>query len=319
MRLLHAGLLAAAGLAAAGPAAAQVGPAVLRRGYYNPGLPAQQAAAQAQVVVVAKVVAVDAEFTQARPFPSGAAGQTVGWTTATVRVADDILGAAGKTHLRVGWVPNAGGSPDIYFGGGGRIAARRAVAIRGRYVEPMGGMSLSEGQEVCLALTMHPEGDFYVAAAYSLPLVKGQGNYDDDVKAVRRVAAAVKNPLEALQAAAPADRAFAAAILVQKYRTVPPADEGRGVKQEPLPDAESKLVLKALAEMEWNKLDETGAAPLQTAFYQLALTPADGWTQPQQAAGQDYNAVMAEAVRKWFADHAAKYKVQRYVLETKRN
>ena len=318
MRTMHPGLAVAAVLALAAVMPGQARGLKVARPYYGPGQIARSTA-QAQVVVVGKVVAVDSDFTQARPYPyGGAADQKVGWSTATIKVAEDILGAKGKTHLRVGWVPNQSYGYSPYAPGLGGRAWRGGGIMMDEmgYGGGAGPMNLSEGQDVCLLLTMHPDGDFYVPSQNAAPLVKGQGNYDADLKTVLKVVSVVKDPAAALAAKEQADRAFAAVTLVQKYRTYPQIADGRGVKQEPLPDAESKLVLKALAEMEWNKLDETGAAPLQTAFYQLALTPADGWTQPQQAAGQDYNAVMAEAVRKWFADHAAKYKVQRYVLET---
>ena len=267
-------------------------------------------AAQADVVLVGKVVAVDAEFTQARPFPSGGAGQTVGWMTATIKVTDGLLGAKGKTHVRFGWMPGqAYGTPVVYE----KVAVLREGGSYGGAGAPI---TLSEGQEACLILTMHPDGDFYVPSQNAAPLVKGQGNYDADLKTVMKVLDLLREPVAALRAKEPVDREFAATLLVQKYRTYPQTTIGGAVKQEPVSAEESKLVLKALAEMDWNKFDVYGQSRLQQAFNQLGATDRDGWKPPAVAAGQDYNAVLSEAVKKWLADHADTFKLQRYVVGT---
>ena len=301
MRLAHRGRAAVLALLLAAPAAGSAR-SIAR---INPVVALQNAASQADVVVVGTVVAVETEFAQARSAPFTAAGPTVGWTTATVKVSADLLGAAGKTHLRVGWLPNQSYGYSIYNAGGRAMPYYSGVPV-----------NLSEGQDVCLCLTMHPDGDFYVPAFNSAPLVKGQGNYDADLKTVMKVVGVMRDPAAALTAKEAEDRAFAAATLVRKYRTPPQAVEGWAVKFEPVAAAESKLILAALAEMDWNKFDESGINRLQMAFNLLAPSAPDGWTPPQVLGGQDSNAVMSAAVKKWLADHAGTYKMQRYVAET---
>jgi len=44
-------------------------------------------------------------------------------------------------------------------------------------------------------------------------------------------------------------------------------------------------------------------------FFQLGLTPADGWTQPRNFAE------IQEAAKKWLKENAGKYKMKRYVRD----
>ena len=322
MTVANRGRAAAAALtlAFALPAAAQPVAALALAGGDIQSLPNNHQVAlgiaQSQVVVIGKVVAADSDYALARP-AGGAAGQKVGWNTATVKIGEALVGAKGKTHVRVGWSPNGGTGLESTinlqpaFGGGfapAGLAARDDVEIAVGIVAP-----LAEGQEVALLLNLHPEGDFYVQTPFVPPLVKGQGNYDADLKQIRKVLKVTSDPVAALKAKDPAERAFAATTFVHKYRTPPQPVDGRPIRLEPVPAEESKLILKALAEMDWNKLDETGNAPLQNAFWTLGLTDRDGWRQPTANPGNDANAITGEAAKKWLADHADTYKLQRYV------
>jgi hypothetical protein len=49
----------------------------------------------------------------------------------------------------------------------------------------------------------------------------------------------------------------------------------------------------------------------QTIFFQLGLTPKDGWTPPK-----DFKQLPDEA-KKWLKDNADKYVIQRFVYEKK--
>src|SRR5262249_24232054 len=105
------------------------------------------------------------------------------------------------------------------------------------------------------------------------------------------------------------DRFLTAAVLLAKYRT----RKGPAEKAEPIDAEQSKLILKALASADWTPpKDFTQLSPLMV-LGRLSLTEKDGWKPPP---GQDPKAYAAYAQR-WLADHAATYRIERYVAGNK--
>ncbi len=71
----------------------------------------------------------------------------------------------------------------------------------------------------------------------------------------------------------------------------------------------SKLILAALAEGPWTEEDSQSQVGRLRLFLRLGLTDKDGWLQPRSMEE------MPAAAQKWLRDHAAAYRIQRYVPE----
>src|SRR5260370_4270676 len=76
-------------------------------------LPIPLRVAQADVVVVGKVTAIEDKTIKAERFPGDK--QMADYKVAVVKVEEALLGAKGLTHVRVGFVPSAGGPRRPYF------------------------------------------------------------------------------------------------------------------------------------------------------------------------------------------------------------
>ena len=142
---------------------------------------------------------------------------------------------------------------------------------------------LKEGQEVLLFLTRHPTAEFYVLPAIHPPVeVKGEHG-KTELESAKRFAAALADPMKGLKSDKAAVRAETAAFLVIKYRAV--GESVREVDPVAIPAEESKLILAALLEADWNArprpfgwTDDPAPHPL-SAFQQLYLTEKDGWSR----------------------------------------
>lgn len=249
-------------------------------------LPLRVAAADA--VVSGKVTALAAATVPAEMF----AGDQRTLQIATVRVGEAVLGSPGMT-VQVGFFPPA--APMVGGAGGPRLiisSSRR------------GGPTLSLGQEALLFLTKHPtkKGVFVVQMPFDVINKTGTADFAAQLAEAKKAARRLREPLTALGAADAAERYETAAMLLTRYRTA----RGDG-KTEPLGAEESKRLLTALAEADWNTR-RPGAFQMnpQGLFANLGLTAKDGWTPPT-----DFRQ-FPQAAKKWLADHAGTYRIQRY-------
>jgi hypothetical protein len=210
-----------------------------------------------------------------------------------------LAGADALTHLKVGFTP----PPVAGAGGPGRPIVRR------------GGTELKEGDRYVFFLTRHHAGNFYLMPFISPPVDAKGDNGKAELDEVRKALAAAADPKKALTAAKAEDRAFAAAVLVTKYRTPP---EGGGETAEtPLPAEESRLILKGLADGDWKQGNRFAGVSPMTAFLQLGLTPADGWNPPRAVPGQpfDFAAATRTAFTAWLDGPGRDYRVKRIVAK----
>jgi hypothetical protein len=287
------GVLLAAGLAAA-PAHARLVAA--------PKPPAQRAVT-ADAVVVGTVTAVEPAEVEAAPYPG--AEEKVKFKVAVVKVKDDLAGADGRTHLRVGFVPPVGPPPA----GTGGIPRPRGLTPP----------DLKEGAEFLFFLAKHPDAGFYLMPVMSPPVEAKGGGAKAEVEAVRKVLAVVADPMKALKAEKAEDRHAAAVALLGKYRSYP--EFGGEVEEVPIPAEESKLILKGLTEGNWARFQRDRPNALQ-AFYSLGLTEADGWVPPNPrpaAPGRpvDINALTKKAFEAWLAGPGKDYVVKKVVAKKK--
>jgi len=262
-------------------------------------------AVQAEAVVIGEIVAIESESITV---DSNQGAGKVPHLVATLRIIENLNGPRGITHVRVAFVArnrtNLGDEQAFEFQNQGR---------------PWNGPAmLSPGQHGCFFLDKHPFGEFYVPTTMGYPLASSDGAYDRHLAAVRNIVKAFNDPLNALQAKEAADRQLAACALVMKYRLQPAAVNNLAPVPKPISAEESKLIMKALGEMNWGDtpFDINGRFGLHNVFGQLQLTDKDGWQQPEVKDGDDYNTVMNAAAGNWLKSNSGKYSVRRFATPT---
>jgi hypothetical protein len=262
--------------------------------------PIPQRVAQAEVIVFGKVTAIEDKTVSATMFP-GAKDKTE-YHVAVIKVADDILGAKGLTHVKVGFViPKELPAPP---GGPIRPPIRRYPTVK-----------FEVDQQVCVFLKKHHEGDFYVASAYYDVIDKKSPNFEKEVEQAKKCAKALADPKASLKSKDADERALTAGMLVMRYRVRPLGN----VKEEPIDADQSKMILKVLAEADWSKPFSRDTVTPQTAFAQLGLTDKDGWKPPMFVPGAPPLPPTAyqDAAKAWLKAHADTYRIKHFVAEKK--
>jgi hypothetical protein len=263
--------------------------------------PIPQRVAQADVVAVGKVTAVEEKTVTAPSLPG--AKDKVEYTVAVIKVKDAFLGAKGLTHIKVGYVVPK--EPPAQPGG--------PIIIGGRRPQ----VKFEVDQEVCVFLKKHHEGDFYVAQAYFDVIDKKQAGdtFDKQVEEAKKAANLLADPKASLKSKDADTRTMTAEMLVSRYRVW----RGPDAKLEEIDPDESKLILKALADADWNPKADPGQHFMQMspamAFNQLALTQKDGFVfhSTPNAPPTAYH----EAAKAWLRENADNYRIKRLVAEKK--
>jgi hypothetical protein len=247
-----------------------------------PPAPVPMRVALAEVVLVGKVTGFENKTVKAPLWPGSP--QEGELKVAVLKIESALAGAKGLTHVKVAYMPAEGGGP------------RRRP-----------GPQLTSGGEYLLFLKKQPGKDFYRAYNY-YDVVKKDAGTDRAVADARKAAKLLTDPVASLRSKDSGERFTTAAMLVYRYR----AQQAGESKQEPIPAAESKLILEALAGADWGNPPgrEYGMSP-QMLFYRLGATPADGWNQP--ADGQQF----AAAAKAWLKDNASKFRIKRFVADKK--
>jgi hypothetical protein len=260
-----------------------------------PAIPARVAGAD--LVVVGKVIAVSDKTVPAERFK----GDKSHYQIVTIQVGETLSGHASK-EIKLAFVP-APPPPPPPAGGKGPVA----ISSGGR-VPPI---NLAMGVESVLFLVQHPTKDFYTVNAYYDVINKaGNPSFATTVADIKRYAKLLANPKPGLESKDKEERFLTAALLISRYRTPRIIPAGAPQKTDLVSVAESKLILEALAEADWNS-PRPGLMQFtpRQSFYQLGLTPADGWNQPK-----DFRQIVPEAT-KWLKANAGKYRIQRYLRE----
>jgi hypothetical protein len=272
--------------------------------------PPAQRAIHADVVVVGKVASLEKDLVEAgSPFAGATDKQR--YKVAVVKVESGLVGASKLKEIRVGVFQPPRPDPNAKQPGGPIL--RRGPAP----------VELKEGQELVLFLVKHPKADFYIFTTANPPLDLATDADKKQLESVKKVAAVLADPAKGLKSDEPEVRAETAAVVLSKYRSYPLL--GGEVEQVAIPADESKQLLKALAEGNWNT---NGARydgppnPLQ-AFQQLGLTPKDGWVPPvivnqPGAPPVDFGAVQKDAFLKWLEGPGKGYQIKKNVAKTQK-
>jgi hypothetical protein len=286
-RMLWAAFTGLSCLAAAAPARAMlIAPA-----------PIPQRVATAEVVVVGKVTGF-ADKTVSAPVAPGST-EKMEYQIALIKVGDVLLGDKDAKEIKVGFPPPAAGGPIGRPGG-----IRRPP------------FALVQDQEACFLLSKNAGGDFYAVGPYYNVINKKAGDqanpdFDKELAEVKRCLKLLADSKAALTGNSAEDRTLTAEMLVARYRL--PRAGLTGDKTEDLGAEESKLILKALADADWDAKPAPGRPGMQmsplNSFFQLGLTEKDGWAPPKEGAD------LAAAAKKWLKENADKYRLQRLVPE----
>ena len=258
----------------------------------EPSLP--QRLALADLVLVGKVTALEPDLVNASPLLKIPGVGKIPYQVAVISVQSPILGGNAPRQVRVGYVVLPSTTKES------QIKYRRLTRVK-----------LAEGQEGCFFLTKHPEEPFYVAqAAYEFLEQSKTKEYDKKLAEIKHDAELLRDPDAGLQSKSSADRLRTAAMLIFRYRTARVAYTGQPTTA-PIDASQSQRILAALTEAEWKEEE----APLELSpfslFMRLDLTPEDGWTPPGTVIGQIATA------KKWLAENGNKYRIQKYVPDSK--
>jgi hypothetical protein len=265
--------------------------------------PGPQQVGQADTVIVGRVMAIEDKDVAASPVKGSP--QKANYRVAVVRVGENIKGAEGKEMIRVAWI-----APQAPQPGNPNVPQVRPIRPGFR-----GGIALNVGQDGMFYLKKHHEQKFYTMVNPFGSFIPSENNpnFNQEVEKARKTVKLLAEPVKGLKSANAEDRLLAAGLLITRYRT----QEGPRVKTEAIPAEESKLILKVLADADWNpqggRFNQMNALNL---FQQLGLTAKDGWNQPQPQPGQqNYLQVLNDAARTWLRENQNTYRIQRFVNE----
>jgi hypothetical protein len=282
------GVFALAGLAA-------VGFSVSARAMMIAPQPGPLRLAQADAALVGRVLALEDQDVDAIPAPGATA--KVKYRVALIKVSETLKGLdkKDKDTVRIAFFAPAAPQP---------VQPGRPV-IRPGIRRPM--LTLQAGQEGLFYVKKHPTESFYVAEGpYSFTNAENKENFTKEVQQAKTAVKLLANPKAGLKSKDAKDRLLTAGLLLSQYRqwTAP------NPKTEPIDAEESKLILTAIAEGDWNQPFRFGEMSPMQLFNQLGLTEKDGWKPPQQVRNpQDY----PNAAREWLREHRDSYRIQRVV------
>ena len=250
--------------------------------------------AMADVVVIGKVGKVEEKNVSA--IPSVGVKDKVEFQVVALKIDSSLVGLKDVKEIRVGYLPAGTNVPGRPGRGGFNFV-------------PM------TDQEGVFFLNRHPEENFYVAADMFPFLDKKTNTYEKDLDLVKSCAKMLADPTASLKAKDEKDRLMTVALLLTRYRT--PKD-GQS-KTEAIDAAESKLILQAIADADWNAKQDPNQPfaylfTPQSLFFRLGLTDKDGFGPIKPNATP---AEIQEMAKNWLKDNIDKYRIQRYVAEKK--
>jgi len=306
----------------------------------SPSLPDHMA--MADIVFVGKVVEIEGKTVSALPFQG--AKKRSEFKVAVVEIQEGILGTKDVRKVRVGWVP----SPPI----------------KGAHVDSP-PVQLEVGQECLFMLPKHFDAGFYLAPSqvvginqeygdqrgpritYRSPVFsKKSAAFAKNVEVAKHCAKLLADPDAGLKAKDADERFRTACLLIARYRN----DRGQAfgaevmanrrvlaglldqlpldsppVKTEPIDATQSKLILEALAGVDWTKRDSITHVSPPMYFLRLDRITANGWTLNELGSNRELllsgnllvDENFAAAAKKWCKNNADSYRIQRFVLDGK--
>jgi hypothetical protein len=252
---------------------------------------------QSEVVVVGKVVGIDADTVDLEQFPGG---PKAAHAVANVKIETALIGAKNVTHVKLAFVkPDAAQQP----GGGTRP---------GRPVPGPQAFVPAVDQEGVFFLQKHPTSDNHFQVQFNhTPVLSADPKYKDELAAVSAMAGTFADPVKALSAEKDEERVANALSLAQKYR-VPQANATGVFDETPIPAEQTKLFLKVLTDVDWVK--HADAPRLADA---LGLMPGNyGIPRVQAADGEEPLAARQKAFKAWADKFGGKFEVNKLTAKS---
>ncbi|MGE3803737.1 MAG: hypothetical protein AB7K24_03575 [Gemmataceae bacterium] len=234
--------------------------------------PAPERLASATCAVIGKITEIEKNSVMAAAAPGSQ--DKLEYQIAVIKIGETLGGdLQGLTHVRLG--------------------------IPANY-----GINLGVDVEGCFFLTPHHDQAFYVLQGPAYSAYVTQQTDPAGLEVVRRCSKLLKDPLASLKSKDADERFLTAAMLMVRYRLggIPP----QGFCSEPIAAEESKLILEALRDADWNR-NATDRMHPQQAFSRLQLKDKDGWQQPA-----DFSKYPA-AAKDWLTKNAGSYRIERFV------
>lgn len=260
--------------------------------------------ALADAIVIGRVVSLEKDEVSLPAYPGAPATAKTNYRVAVVQVAEAIKGAKGLKTVRVGFF-----APPKMIPGGPVPPGGGIRPIRPGFRPGLRRVELQVGQSGLLYLTKSADKDLYLIPGMYDFTQSTSPNYDNESQEARKGAKLLADPMAGLKAKDNSTRFLTAALLITQYRHFRPGKN----TTEPIDAEESKLILQALADADWNAQPAGRVGrPLTplSVFYQLGVTAKDGWQPPKRITSpQDF----PNAARAWLREHAGTYRIQRIV------
>lgn len=239
--------------------------------------------ATSDVVVVGTVTSVESDPVMAKSHPDATAEEA--YRVLVVKVEKGLVGANQLTHVRLA-VP---------------------AAEFDRIDHP-----LREGVRSLLFLNRHSTTNLLLPRSDHPPLRMDHTHGPEAARRAAVAAAALADPVKALQADEQFDRTLAAVALATHYRRIPAAPNG--YEAVPRPADESRLLLAALAEATWTSGGTADAGNPYGVVLGLGLE-FDGFKMPGNTNGQDPAAAGQVAFQEWLAGQGKDARIKQQVAK----
>jgi hypothetical protein len=262
--------------------------------------PPTQRAITAEVVCIGKITAIEKDTVDAAQFPGSPI--KAAHKIAVVKIETPLAGAAGVTHVKIGFVPPpppARPDPNV---------PRPPIRRPGPQAP-----ELKEGQEYVFFLNKHASGDFYTMPMMSPAIPGGTDEAKKEVAKIQKVLATLAEPMKGLKSDKAEERYLTASTLLTRYRTYPDAGEPA---ESLVPAEESRLILKGLLDADWTKFDADLPNPAG-CFYSLGLTAKDDWAPPKPAPVKpgeprvNHNNTVKAAFAAWLDGPGKNYQIKK--------
>lgn len=230
----------------------------------------------AECVVVGRVTGYAEKSISTLPVPESKEKQE--YAIVIVEIAQSLKGAEGLTHLQIGLKP------------------RESIPV---------------GQVACFFLNPHFAEPFYMMPPrFGLPILRDNNpGFEMEIRQMEHWGKLLQNPSASLQSDNADDRYLTAALLIYQYRTFTPGVHIAGGKTALIDSAESKMILKVLAEADWAKKSQDAEIAPSTLFARLNLTTKDGWHPKAVKSTGDF----VGQAKKWLNDNAQTYHISAYI------
>jgi hypothetical protein len=265
--------------------------------------PVPQRVMMADAVVIGKVEALEKNLA-----PAFQNGPKQDYVIAKVKIVEGLLGTKDAKEIRVGFIRPMAPPPPPPGGVDGPVIGRPIG--RPGFVQP----SLTEGQEGLFFLQKHPTENFYTIG-FDAPMVDIKS--EAEIKEARRTVSVLAEPMAALKSRHAEERTFAACVMVAKFRMWRGPTQPKEVE---VPLEQSKLILKGLAEGNWDVMDFRQVNP-RNAFGMLGAEQA-GFKAPlfQPVPGQpvdpnEFQKRYADAAKEWLLKNADTFKLKQFVAK----